>query len=120
MNVVKFQKTGNFAPTSWLGITNNSEPIRISIRVTDKKNNEEENLSRLRIVRGEIPLASHDKSKTIEDEILVEGNPSKLTTREMIKLVKEYDVYTNIANSVNNDEDISDIKDSINKYIKQK
>lgn len=109
MRVKKYSNTGSFAPSSWLGITKNGEPIRISYRV-----------GRLMVVVGDIPLESYEESDSIIDkEVETDGSQSKLSSREMTQILREEEgiEVTVESESRVTDDDIGRIQDDISDYL---
>lgn len=109
MKVTKYENTGNFAPSSWLGLTQTGVPVRISYRT-----------GRIRVIKGEVPLPNSDSSEVVvEDTIETEGSNSRLSGHKMAEILEEYGISVSVGNevTVKKDDDIDAIKEQISTYI---
>lgn len=109
MKVIKYENTGNFAPSSWLGLTPTGIPVRIAYRA-----------GRIRVIKGEVPLPNSDSSEVVvEDAVETEGSNSRLSRRKMVEIVEDYGVSVSVKNEVTigKDDDIDKIKERISTYL---
>lgn len=109
MKVTKYENTGNFAPSSWLGLTQTGIPVRISYRA-----------GRIRVIKGEVPLPNSDSSEVVvENTIETDGSNSRLSGRKMAEILEDYGVSVSVGNevTVGKDDDIDTIKERISTYL---
>lgn len=108
MRVKKYANTGSFAPSSWLGVTENDEPIRISYRVSE-----------LTVVVGDVPLKGYRESQTIVcKDVETDGSQSSLSSREMARILREEGIDITVENECRiKDDDIGRIQDDISEYL---
>lgn len=108
MRVKKFANTSSFAPSSWLGVTENDEPIRISYRVGE-----------LTVVVGDVPLEGYRESETIIDkDVETDGSQSRLSSREMTQILREEGIDITVENEARiTDDDIGRIQDDMSEYL---
>lgn len=108
MRVKKYASTSPFAPSSWLGITENNEPVRIYYRVGE-----------LTVFVGDVPLEGHqDSEKVIDTDVETDGSQSRLSSREMTQILRDEGIDITVENETRTtDDDISEIQDDMSEYL---
>lgn len=111
MKVIKYAKTGGFAPSSWLCVLKEDDEYA---RITYRDRN-------FKVVKGEVPLPNHPSSEVIynETKVIPDGSMSRIDESEMERILVN-DTYLNMnsADKVDRrDNDIEDVRNNMSEYL---